>query len=76
MSDKVKAPAHYSGNGIECKDALRSMMSGVDVTPEQAYWWGAIFKYTWRWPIKNGVEDLLKARQCIDYLLESLGGDA
>ena len=56
--------------GIGCKDAIRSMMTGADVTPSQAFWWGNLAKYVWRWARKNGREDLEKARECIDNLLE------
>lgn len=75
--DSVEHPEHYAGDGqIECKDAMRSMMSGdtFALPAMAAYWWGCIFKYLWRWRRKNGVEDLKKARQCIDYLIEEIEG--
>lgn len=72
MSDVISHPDHYTGHGIECMDAMKSMMYGADVTNSQAYWWGCIFKYVWRFAKKNGVEDLKKARQCISYLIEDL----
>lgn len=72
MNDPVFSPAHYAGNGIEAKDAMRSMMDCADVSPSQAYWWGCAFKYLWRWHAKNGVQDLQKASQCIRYLIEDL----
>lgn len=69
----VTDPPHYSGNGeISCMDALKSMMSHAIVTPVQAYWWGCAFKYLWRWRLKNGKEDLEKAKQCLDYLLNEV----
>ena len=73
MSDPVKNPAHYSGDGkITCKHAMRSMMYDAEVTPSQAYWWGCAFKYLWRWPWKCGVEDLRKCRESIDIMLEEI----
>jgi len=72
MSDPVTAPAHYEGSGVECKDAMKSMMHGADVAPSQAYWWGCAFKYVWRWPRKNGAEDIKKAITCLELLLGSL----
>lgn len=73
--DPVNSPAHYAGDGkITCKDALRSMVTGAEVSSEEAYWWGCILKYVWRWPHKHGREDLEKARKCIDYLLEAYDG--
>lgn len=69
--DAVNHPTHYAGDGvIECKDAIRSMMTGAEVSPLQAFWWGNLMKYIWRWPHKHGREDLEKARECIDFLLE------
>lgn len=74
-ADPVGSPAHYAGDGIvTCKDALRSMMANAEVSSEEAYWWGCILKYVWRWPHKHGAEDLRKARKCIDYLLEVCDG--
>lgn len=71
LFDEVKRPFHYDGDGkISCMDALKSMMYAVDMDPVVAYWWGCAFKYLWRWPNKNGVQDLKKARQCIDYLIK------
>lgn len=66
MSDPVKAPAHYAGDGeVECKDALRSMMGAANVWGVEAYWWGCAMKYVWRWPKKGGVQDIDKAIQCL-----------
>lgn len=74
--DPIENPAHYTGNGaISCMDALDSMMHPMELPNTQAYWWGCAFKYLWRWPLKNGKQDLLKARQCIDYLLDEIGDD-
>lgn len=65
----MKQPRHYQGNGIETMQAMDSMMFGADVSNMEAYWWGNAFKYLWRWPWKNGVEDLRKAMRCIEYLI-------
>lgn len=71
--DPVERPAHYEGDGeVPCMRALRSMMTGADVTPTQAYWWGCAFKYLWRWPHKGGRQDLEKASRCIEYLLDEI----
>lgn len=70
--DAVAHPDHYAGDGqIECMDAMRSMMSGGQyaLPAQAAYWWGCAFKYLWRWRRKDGVQDLQKCRQCIDYLI-------
>lgn len=84
MSDPVKAPAHYAGDGkIACMDAMRSMLTGyqrsgvsslrMEGSPlEASYWATCAFKYVWRWPCKNGLQDLEKARQCIEYAIDAL----
>lgn len=40
-----------------------------------SYWCGAALKYLWRWPLKNGLEDLRKARECIDLAIEEAEGE-
>ena len=75
--DFGQLPDHYAGDGqIECMDAMRSMMSGDQyaLPAQSAYWWGCAFKYLWRWRRKNGVQDLQKCRQCIDYLISETEG--
>ena len=61
---------------IECMDAMRSMMSGDQyaLPAQSAYWWGCAFKYLWRWRRKNGIQDLQKCKQCIDYLISETEG--
>lgn len=73
MND-VTDPAHYAGDGeVDCARALRSMMDGCGIEPMLGYWWGCIFKYVWRWPKKNGIEDLRKARECLDRMISLMG---
>ena len=79
-SDPVSAPTHYSGDGhIECKDAMRSMLAGYDRADAKsavAYWMTTALKYIWRAPLKNGLQDLKKARECIDIAIAEWGEDA
>lgn len=70
--DAVSHPSHYTSGGIEAKDALKAAMSGSELSPMAFYWWGCAFKYLWRWTNKNGVEDLHKCKQCIDFLIEEV----
>lgn len=83
--DDVKNPSHYEGATVDCMTSMASMLEAGHVihTGEDAdgtmpaagvYWWGCIFKYVWRWSRKNGLKDLLKARQCIDYLIGEVYG--
>ena len=60
-SKKVKHPDHYN-QGIEMWDY--AMSHNLDFME------GNIVKYVTRWRHKNGIEDLLKAKQYLDKLIE------
>ena len=65
-------PSHYQSrddSNIECCDAQRAML-GVD--GYCAYLAGMVVKYTWRYEQKNGLEDLKKARQCVEMLIREI----
>lgn len=59
--DAVEHPAHYCTGSIECIDAIEAAISSQD-DPTDAFLTGQVLKYLWRWPVKNGAEDLKKAR--------------
>lgn len=69
--DSVAHPAHYTAGGIECIDASESAISCVK-NPTCAFLTGQVIKYLWRWSLKNGVEDLKKARWYLDRLITKL----
>ena len=69
--DMVNSPPHYN-QSIECIDAMKAMSDGTALPSHQAYCWQNIFKYLWRWPYKNGVEDLKKCRWYLDRLIKEL----
>ena len=69
-ADNVNSPSHYNQSAIECIDAMQAMTEGVDISPHEAYCWQNSFKYLWRWPYKNGLEDLRKARWYLDRLIK------
>lgn len=81
--DAVDRPMHYEGDGrVTCMDALESMHAGYDraaVDCSVAYWCGCVLKYLWRWPLKDGVKDLKKAKRCLKYAIKKIeeieGGD-
>ena len=65
-------PSHYHSrddSGIECCDAQRAMLGNDGY---RAYLAGMIIKYTWRYEQKNGLEDLKKARQCVEMLIKEI----
>tara|TARA_R100000805_G_C3562353_1_gene70793 strand:- start:420 stop:626 length:207 start_codon:yes stop_codon:yes gene_type:complete len=61
LSNKVEHPNHYN-QGIEMWEY--AMSHNLDFME------GNIVKYVTRWRHKNGIEDLLKAKQYLDKLVE------
>ena len=68
-NDPVNHPAHYTAGGIECIDAIGAALASQK-DPMDAWLTGQIIKYLWRWPLKNGKEDLEKARFYLDRLIQ------
>jgi hypothetical protein len=62
--DNVASPAHYARWPIE---PIRFIM-----TNKLPYAVGNVIKYVMRYDAKNGLEDLRKARQYIDFLIEEI----
>ena len=70
MTDNVSHPAHYTGGGIECIDAMKSAL-----TPDEfrGYLRGNAVKYLWRYDRKGEpVEDLRKAAWYLDRLTDEM----
>jgi hypothetical protein len=68
-------PEHYSkasvtcskcGNKIDHRDMARELKWGIDTI--------YITKYMFRWPHKGGVEDLYKAMECLQSLIDYAEG--
>lgn len=68
MPDMVNHPPHYTQGGIECIDAIRAACEGRDAY--EGYLTGQVIKYIWRYPFKNGLEDLRKAEFYLKRLIE------
>lgn len=68
-NDTVNHPSHYTQNGIECIEAIRASMSDADF---EGYCKGNCLKYIWRYKLKNGIEDLRKARVYLEWLIETV----
>lgn len=62
---RVHHPEHYT-RGIECWDYIASHKLG--------FLEGNVIKYVTRYQLKNGLEDLLKARQYLERLIKEHGG--
>ena len=69
--DPVNHPSHYTAGGIECIDAITAAIS-CQKDPVNAWLTAQCLKYLWRWPLKNGLEDLKKTRFYLDRLIERL----
>ena len=67
--DNVNSPKHYCKGGLECIQVIKAQL-----TPEQykGYLYGNVLKYMWRWPDKNGLEDLRKAAHYLMWLQEEV----
>ena len=67
--DNVNHPKHYCKGGLECIQVIKAQL-----TPEQnvGYLYGNVLKYMWRWPDKNGLEDLQKAAKYLEWLQEEV----
>lgn len=68
VKDNVNHPSHYTQGNIECIDAIAEAtkhLLGI-----AAVCVANIIKYVWRYPFKNGLEDLYKARWYLNTLIE------
>jgi hypothetical protein len=66
--DSVAHPAHYTV-GIEVIDFIKSKMTDVEY---RGYLMGNCIKYLSRYKYKNSpIEDLLKCRQYLDWLIDT-----
>lgn len=65
----VSHPPHYqSKNGIEVIDVIEAFTSdlkGIEATDT-----GNVIKYICRWPNKNGLQDLEKAKWYLEHLID------
>ncbi len=66
--DMVNHPSHYTQGKYECIDVIFDVLS-QHKDSVSAWLTGQIIKYIWRWPFKNGGEDLKKTRFYLDKLI-------
>ncbi len=65
--DDVKQPSHYNSHpsGVKC----------MDITRHMNFCLGSAVKYIWRADLKGDpIKDLKKAKECIDFELETRQG--
>jgi len=58
----ISKPVHYNQGGIEPIDYI--------VKNKLSYCEGNVVKYITRWRHKNGIQDLKKAKQYIDFIID------
>lgn len=68
--DVVNSPNHYTAGGIETIDYIKAKMTSDQFA---GYCTGNILKYISRYPFKNGVEDLEKAKVYLEWLISAEG---
>lgn len=68
--DNVNSPNHYTAGGIETIDYIKAKMTSDQFA---GYCTGNILKYISRYPFKNGVEDLEKAKVYLEWLISAEG---
>lgn len=66
MADNVNHPDNYTQGGIECIDAMRSM-AGEGFA---AHLRCTVLECLWSYDLKDGLDDLLKARRYLDELID------
>ncbi|AXN54087.1 hypothetical protein P109_gp22 [Pelagibacter phage HTVC109P] len=62
MADMIKEPPHYTQHEIEPIDFI--------VKNKLDFCQGNVVKYVCRYNLKGGLDDLLKAKQYIDFIIE------
>lgn len=70
MTDNVNHPDHYTQGGVECIDAIAAATTGK--TGIEAVCVANVIKYLWRYELKNGLEDVKKARWYLDRLIDEM----
>lgn len=67
MKDVQVGGSHYISKTIQPWEAMQAWMSREAFS---GFLNGNVIKYLCRYKDKNGVEDLMKARHCLDKLIE------
>lgn len=65
-ADMINSPDHYTKGGLEVIDILEAKFFDEEL---EGYLKGNVIKYIFRYKLKNGVEDLKKARWYLNRLI-------
>lgn len=69
--DNVDKPVHYASTNIETIDYIKDKLSQEAF---EGFTIGNVIKYISRYKLKNGLEDLKKAKFYLDYIIKDLEG--
>jgi hypothetical protein len=72
IEDLVNHPSHYTRGEMECIHAIKAASGANPNGGFQSYLQGVIIKYLWRYPHKNGIEDLRKAEWYLNQLIREM----
>ncbi len=67
-------PEHYKAHGIITRQPIDIMKHSFTQEAYRGYLVGNVIKYVCRYDMKNGVEDLEKAKKYIDFLEADIQG--
>ena len=67
--DPVNKPQHYLFGGMELIDIIDALLLDGGFTPFQGFYVATILQYIVRFPKKNGLQDLRKARFYLNRLI-------
>ena len=77
MATKIY-PSYYNkklGNlRVTCYDVIELMTEDI-VYPFEAFCIGNVIKYLWRYKMKNGIEDLMKAQTYLTEIINKMESD-
>jgi len=65
MTENIKSPSHYIQTKIETIEIIKDQVESY-----KSYLHGNIIKYISRYRFKNGIEDLKKAMQYLEWLIK------
>lgn len=68
-SNNVVHPSHYNRTSVEVIDTLRGMMTDDEY---RGFLIGNVVKYISRYSLKNGIEDIKKAKYYLNLLEKDL----
>lgn len=71
MTDNVNHPPHYTSSKAQCPNCKESIEC-IEITRHMSFNIGNAVKYLWRYELKNGVEDLKKAKWYINDAIKQM----